>query len=139
MKKAEIRVNEALSKQVEPIFKEMGLTVERAVELYFKEVIRSGKIPFPLDENGPRTFKELIAGFDGEYQSEEWDTGKPVGNEDIYRKEYIQAKANYEDLQERWMDAMGDNALEFIDTLLTEEEIIESDLRAAHIKSKKKK
>ena len=87
MEKSEIRVNEDLLKQVEPIFKEMGLTVERAVELYFKEVTRSGKIPFPLDENGPRTFKELIAGFEGEYQSEEWDTGKPVGKEDIYNNE----------------------------------------------------
>ena len=87
MKKAEIRVDEALLKQVEPILKEIGLTVERAVELYFKEVIRSGKIPFPLDENGPRTFKELIAGFEGEYQSEEWDTGKPVWKEDIYNNE----------------------------------------------------
>lgn len=87
MEKAEIRVNEALLKQVEPILKEMGLTVEKAVELYFKEIIRSGKIPFSLDEKQPRTFKELIAGFEGEYQSEEWDTGKPVGKEDIYNNE----------------------------------------------------
>lgn len=32
----------------------------------------------------PKTFKELIKGFEGEYKFEEWDTGKPVGNEDIY-------------------------------------------------------
>ncbi|MGM9944975.1 MAG: type II toxin-antitoxin system RelB/DinJ family antitoxin [Lysinibacillus sp.] len=81
MKKEEIRVDEELIKQVEPILKEMGLTVEKAVELYFKEIIRCGKIPFSLDESKPRSFKELVAGFDGEYQSEEWDTGKPVGRE----------------------------------------------------------
>ena len=46
-------------------------------------------------------------------------------------EEYLKAKANYEDLQERGMDAIGENALEFIDTLLTEEEIIESNLRVA--------
>lgn len=57
--------------------------------------------------------------------------------EDIYRKEYMQAKANFDDLQERRMDAIGENALEFIDTLLTEEEINESDLRVARIKPKK--
>ena len=90
MEKKESQVDEELLKQVEPILKEFGLTVERAVELFFKEVIRCGKIPFPLDENKPRTFKELVAGFDGEYQSEEWDTGDPVGFEDIYNNpEYM--------------------------------------------------
>ena len=29
-----------------------------------------------------RTFEERIAGFKGEYMAEEWDTGKPVGNEE---------------------------------------------------------
>ena len=28
-----------------------------------------------------KTFEERIAGFDGEYVAEEWNTGKPVGNE----------------------------------------------------------
>ena len=91
MEKTEIQVDEELLKQVEPILKEFGLTVEMAVELFFKEVIRFGNLPFPMDENKPRTFKELIAGFDGEYQSEEWDTGKLVGNEDIYNNpEYME-------------------------------------------------
>lgn len=29
----------------------------------------------------PKTFKELIAGYEGTYKYEEWDTGKPVGKE----------------------------------------------------------
>ena len=91
VEKAEIRVDKELLKQVEPILKEIGLTVEKAVELFFKEIIRIEKIPFPLDEKQPRTFKELVAGFEGEYQSDEWDTGEPVGNEDIYsNKEYME-------------------------------------------------
>lgn len=49
------------------------------------------------------------------------------------RKEYEIAKANYEDLKARGDDAVGENALEFIDSLLTEEEIAESDLRVALI------
>lgn len=87
MEKAEIWVDEELLKQVEPILKKFDLTVEKAVELFFKEIIRLGKIPFPLDGKHPRTFTELVAGFEGEYQSEEWDTGEPVGNEDIYSNE----------------------------------------------------
>ena len=48
-------------------------------------------------------------------------------------KEYIQAKVNLEDLQERGTDAVGGNALEFIDKILTPEEIAESNLRVALI------
>lgn len=29
----------------------------------------------------PKTFNELIAGYEGEYKYEEWDTGKPTGRE----------------------------------------------------------
>jgi len=28
-----------------------------------------------------KTLKERLAGFDGDYEFKEWDTGKPVGNE----------------------------------------------------------
>ena len=86
------------------------------------------------EKEKPKTFKELMAGFEGEYEYEEWDTGKPVGKEDIYNNEYMQAKSNFNDLQKRGVDAIGDNALEFMDTLLTQEEIIESDIRVALIK-----
>ena len=137
MEKSEIRVDEDLLKQVKPILKEFDLTVEKAVELFFKEIIRIGKIPFPLDEKQPRTFKELMACFEGEYQSEEWDTGKPVGNEHIYNNpEYV----------ERLLESMKQieegkakeiDALDFIDSLLIEGEIMESDLRVSRIKPKK--
>lgn len=29
----------------------------------------------------PKTFKELIAGYEGKHDYEEWDTGRPVGRE----------------------------------------------------------
>jgi ribosome-binding protein aMBF1 (putative translation factor) len=44
-----------------------------------------------------------------------------------------QANANLEDLNKRGTDAVGENALEFLDTLLTPEEKTESDLRVALI------
>ena len=28
-----------------------------------------------------KTLKERLAGYDGDYEFQEWDTGKPVGNE----------------------------------------------------------
>lgn len=44
-----------------------------------------------------------------------------------------QAKANMEDVLERGADAIGGDALEFMDNLLTPEEIAQSNLRVAII------
>ncbi|KIR01633.1 transcription regulator, probable [Lachnospiraceae bacterium TWA4] len=49
------------------------------------------------------------------------------------KKEYLQAKANLDDLKERKNEAIGSDALAFMDSLMTEEEIAESDLRVALI------
>ncbi len=52
-------------------------------------------------------------------------------------KEYVQAvelaKANFADLQERGEEAIGGDALELLDSLLTPAEIVESNLRVALI------
>jgi hypothetical protein len=48
-----------------------------------------------------------------------------------YAKAIKQAKINLEDVKARGADAMGGNALEFIDSLLTPDEIAASDLRVA--------
>ena len=52
-------------------------------------------------------------------------------------KEYVQAiaqaKVNYSDLNERGTDAIGGNVLEYLDSILTPEEIAESNLRVAII------
>ena len=48
-------------------------------------------------------------------------------------KEFLQAEANYNDLQERGSGAVGDDVLAFMDSFLTPEEIAESDLRVALI------
>ncbi len=48
-------------------------------------------------------------------------------------KEFMQAKENFDDLQERGAEAVGSNALEFIDAMLTNEEKTASDLRVALI------
>ena len=45
----------------------------------------------------------------------------------------MKAKVNYADLKERGEEAVGDDVLEFMDSLLTPEEIAESNLRVALI------
>lgn len=39
------------------------------------------------EKRGHRTFEDRIAGFDGEYVFEEWDTGEPVGKERFWEEE----------------------------------------------------
>jgi predicted XRE-type DNA-binding protein len=48
-----------------------------------------------------------------------------------YTEAIAQAKANLADLRERGEDALGGDALEFMDSLLTPEEIAASNLRVA--------
>lgn len=50
-----------------------------------------------------------------------------------YKQALAQAKANFADLQERGAEAVGDDVLEFMQTILTPEEIAESNLRVALI------
>lgn len=50
-----------------------------------------------------------------------------------YAEAIAHAQDNLEDLRERGIDAIGGNALEFIDSILTSEETAESQLRVALI------
>lgn len=50
-----------------------------------------------------------------------------------YSQAIAQAKENLADLNERGVDAVGGDVLEFMNSILTPEEIVESDLRVAII------
>ena len=50
-----------------------------------------------------------------------------------YAQAIAQAKINFSDLKERGVDAIGGNVLEFMDSILTPEEIAESNLRVSII------
>jgi len=50
-----------------------------------------------------------------------------------YRQAVEQTKVNLSDLQERRKDAVGENAIDFMNKLLTPEEIAASDLRVTMI------
>jgi hypothetical protein len=56
-----------------------------------------------------------------------------MGTINQYVEAIEQAKANLADLRERGEDAVGGDALEFIDGFLTPEEIAASDLRVAEM------
>jgi DNA-damage-inducible protein J len=43
-----VRVQEETKKEAERLFEEMGLSMSTAVNLFLKQVVRTGKIPFEL-------------------------------------------------------------------------------------------
>jgi DNA-binding XRE family transcriptional regulator len=58
---------------------------------------------------------------------------KAMSENKDYEQAITQAKANLADLKERGASAIGDDVLEFMNSILTPEEIAKSDLRVAII------
>ncbi len=48
-----VRVDEKIKKEANNIFKEIGLDMSTAINVYLKQVIRSNGIPFPVSADVP--------------------------------------------------------------------------------------
>ena len=56
-----VRIDENLKKQAEMVFEEVGLTTSSAINIFFKQVVRTNSIPFELIADVPnRTTKKAI-------------------------------------------------------------------------------
>ncbi len=59
-----VRIDNETKKQAEEVFTNLGLTASTAINLFYKQVIRTGSIPFELKIDTPnrktvRAFKEI--------------------------------------------------------------------------------
>lgn len=59
-----VRIDNETKKQAEEVFANLGLTASTAINLFYKQVIRTGSIPFELKIDAPnrktiRAFKEV--------------------------------------------------------------------------------
>ena len=59
-----VRIDNETKKQAEEVFTNLGLTASTAINLFYKQVIRTGSIPFELKIDAPnrktiRAFKEV--------------------------------------------------------------------------------
>lgn len=52
-----IRVEENVKKEANNIFKEVGMDMSTAINIYLKQVIRSNGIPFPISADIPNAVK----------------------------------------------------------------------------------
>jgi len=88
-----INVDRDIKSEVEDLFKNMGISLSSAVNMFFRQVLVEQAIPFqpktePKILSKPKiTLEERLNGFDAEYEYYESDTGLAVGSEiinDIY-------------------------------------------------------
>ena len=79
-----IRVDEHVKRDAERLFTHLGLTLSSAVNVFFRQAIMEEALPFQVKYKRKHlTLEERLAGFDGNYEFHEWDTGAPVGSEII--------------------------------------------------------
>ena len=66
-----VRVDDSVKKQAADIFKEVGMDMSTAINVYLKQVIRSNGIPFPVSADIPNavTLQAIEAAEKGEMAS----------------------------------------------------------------------
>lgn len=60
-----VRVDENLKKEVEDLLGDLGLSVSAAVNLYFRQMVQTQSIPFPIKRYNAETEKVLEEVKDG--------------------------------------------------------------------------
>ena len=88
-----IRVDKVVKSEAEELFKNMGISISSAVNMFFRQALAEQAIPFQpkvREKTLPAPRKSLekrIENFVGTFEYEEWDTGTAVGSEviqDVY-------------------------------------------------------
>ena len=88
-----IRVDKDVKNEADKLFRNMGISISSAVNMFFRQALAEQAIPFQPKVghkalHKPRkTLEERINGFTGDYKYTEYDTGIAVGSEvidDIY-------------------------------------------------------
>ena len=61
MANVNVRIDESIKKGAEAVFSELGITPSTAINLFYKQVIRTNSIPFPLKTEKPnkKTLKAI--------------------------------------------------------------------------------
>ncbi|MDR2711508.1 MAG: type II toxin-antitoxin system RelB/DinJ family antitoxin [Clostridiales bacterium] len=78
MANVNIRVDDALKRKVEEIFTEIGLSLSAATNVFFKQVVRYGGIPFELRVSDPFYYPENQARLRKSINDYETGKSKPI-------------------------------------------------------------
>ena len=77
-----VRVDENIKREVEFLLDKLGMNVSTVVNMLFKQMLMDEALPFqPKYKRRHLTTAERMGNYSGDYKTEEWDTGEPVGKE----------------------------------------------------------
>jgi len=77
-----VRVDEDVKKDLDFLLAKLGLNVPVVVNMLFRQIIMDEALPFqPKYKRKHLTTEERLKNYSGDYKTEEWDTGKPIGRE----------------------------------------------------------
>jgi len=77
-----VRVDEDVKRDLDFLLDKLGLNVSVVVNMLFRQMIMDEALPFqPKYKRKRLTTEERLKNYTGDYKTEEWDTGEPVGRE----------------------------------------------------------
>jgi antitoxin component of RelBE/YafQ-DinJ toxin-antitoxin module len=80
-----VSVDENVINDIEKLYNNLGMNINTAVNMFFQQCLMEKCLPFQQNQvlHGRRhiPLKERLKDYNGDYKTEEWDTGEPMGRE----------------------------------------------------------
>ena len=77
-----VRVDEDVKRNAEFLLDKMGMNISTVVNMLLKQMLMDEALPFqPKYKRRRLTTEERLRDYNGDYKTEEWNTGEPVGRE----------------------------------------------------------
>jgi len=98
MANVNIRVDDAIKKQAETIFSELGMSMSTATNIFYRQVVRTGGVPFELKlESRPKERLDL-----SKMTQEEIDAELQKGLDDLEAGRVIPAEEVHAEMKRRY-------------------------------------
>jgi addiction module RelB/DinJ family antitoxin len=77
-----LNVDENVKHDIEKLYDRLGMSISTAVNIFFQQCLIEQDFPFQKKIASTHIpLKERLKNYNGNYKTEEWDTGEPVGRE----------------------------------------------------------
>jgi len=77
-----VNVDENVKYDIEKLYKKLGMNINTAINIFFQQCLIEQRLPFQQKiARNHIPLKERLKNYTGNYKTEEWDTGEPVGRE----------------------------------------------------------
>ena len=73
-----------MKRDIEKLYDSLGMNISTAVNMFFKQCLMEQGLPYqPKIKYRHIPLKERLKDYNGDYKTEEWDTGEPIGREEF--------------------------------------------------------